>query len=283
VSVLVDLISAAVHDATQGDDVGIVLSGGLDSSTVACLARPLPMFTGYYHAVGYDERPYARLAAGVNRGEHYEIPITPRDFVEHFDALAKTLQGPALRQGMGAFGQYMVARHASDYVRVLVSGEGSDELFGGYARTLLAAGEPPGIGYEDYVPPADYPIGDLAAALAYDYERLPDLLAVDEQTCAAWGIEGRAPFTSQPVVDYGLALPPSERVGKRHLRRAVRGIVPDQIIDRQQKMGFPAPIVAFCQREPVRSFVHDRIGYLPDPTKPWDRTFWYDLLAAVRA
>lgn len=276
---LLDLLRDAVDEATQDDDVGIVLSGGLDSSTVACLARPLPAFTGFYHAVGFDERFYARLVA---KGEHHEIPIGPRDFVEHFDAMAMALSGVALRQGMGAFGQYMVARHASDYVRVLVSGEGSDELFGGYARTLLAAGEPLPLGYEGYIPPTDYPVHDLAAALQYDLDRLPDLLAVDEQTCSAWGIEGRAPFTHQRVVEYGLALPSSERVGKRHLRRAVRGTVPDPIIDRQQKMGFPVPLVAWCQREPVRTFVMDRIGYLPDPLRPFERGFWYDLLTAVR-
>src|SRR5512146_831532 len=274
-SVLIDLIRAAVTEATEGDDVGLVVSGGLDSSTVACLARPLPAFTGFYHAIGYDERFYARLAV---KGEHHEIPITPRDFVEHFDAMARSLSGPALRQGMGAFGQYMVARHASDFVRVLVSGEGSDELFGGYARTLLAAGEPLPIGYEEYQPPADYPLHDLPAALQYDLDRLPNLLAVDEQMLGAFGVEGRAPFTDKRVVDYALALPPSERVGKRHLRQAVRGIVPDTIIDRKEKMGFPIPLVAWAQEEPVRTFVMDRIGYLPDPTRPWNRAWWHELV-----
>lgn len=275
---LVDLIRSAVEIATEGDDVGLVVSGGLDSSTVACLARPLPAFTGFYHAIGYDERFYARLAV---KGEHHEIPITPRDFVEHFDAMAQRMPEPY--QGMGAFGQYMVARHASDYVRVLVSGEGSDELFGGYARTLLAAGEPLPLGYEDYQPPFDYPVNDLAAALQYDLDRLPDLLAVDEAMCSAWGLEGRAPFTDLRIVEYALALSPSERVGKRHLRRAVRGIVPDPIIDRQTKMGFPIPLVAWAQREPVRTFVIDRLGYLPDPAKPFERRWWYELLSAVRA
>jgi asparagine synthetase B (glutamine-hydrolysing) len=279
---LVDLLRTAIADRVS-EGAGIVLSGGLDSSTVACLApQPMPMFTGYYFDEGFDERFYARLAAGVNGGEHHEIPITPRDFVEHFDALASALSGPALRQGMGAFGQYMVARHAADYISVLLSGEGSDELFGGYARTLLAAGEPAPLGYEDYKPPADYPLGDLAAALDYDWQRLPDLLAVDEQTCAAWGVEGRAPFTDPTIVEYALALPPTERVGKRHLRAAVRGLVPEPIVDRQRKMGFPVPLVAWCQREPVRTFVMDRIGYIPAPADPFDRTFWYDLLAAVR-
>jgi asparagine synthase (glutamine-hydrolysing) len=270
---LVDLLRSAVEYRTHGDYVGIVLSGGLDSSTVACLAPPLPTFTGYYDAIGFDEREYARL---VGKGKHHEILIRPSDFVEHFDAMVKHVKPPV--QGMGTFGQYMVARYASNFVDVVLSGEGSDELFGGYARTLMAAGEPAPIGYEDYLPPPDYPIDDLEAALDYDYDRLPDLLAVDEQMLGAFGVEGRAPFTDKAVVQYALALPPSERVGKRHLRRAVRGIVPDAIIDREQKMGFPIPLVAWAQEEPVRSFVMDRLGYLPDPTKPWDRAWWYQLV-----
>jgi asparagine synthetase B (glutamine-hydrolysing) len=137
------------------------------------------------------------------------------------------------------------------------------------------------VGYEEYVAPADYPLDDLAAALQYDLDRLPNLLAVDEQMLGAFGVEGRAPFTDKRIVDYALALPPSERVGKRHLREAVRGIVPDRIIDRQEKMGFPIPLVAWAQEEPVRTFVMDRLGYLPDPTKPWDRGWWYQLVGVV--
>lgn len=270
---LVNLIQAAIDYRTHGDYVGIVLSGGLDSSTVACLAPPLPTFTGYYDAIGFDEREYARL---VGRGRHHEILIRPEDFVEHFDAMCRHVKPPV--QGMGTFGQYMVAKYASNFVDVVLSGEGSDELFGGYARTLMAAGEPAPIGYEEYVPPPDYPVHDLEAALQYDLDRLPNLLAVDEQMLGAFGVEGRAPFTDLRIVEYALALPANERVGKRHLRRAVRGIVPDAIIDRPQKMGFPIPLVAWAQQEPVRTFVMDRLGYLPDPTKPWDRAWWYELV-----
>lgn len=270
---LVHLLQKAVDFRADGDYVGIVLSGGLDSSTVAALARPLPTFTGYYDAVGFDERAYARL---VGKGRHHEILITPQDFVDNFDRMTKHLRPPIM--GMGTFGQYMVAKYASQFVDVVLSGEGSDELFGGYARTLLAAGEPLPVGYEEYVPPTDYPVDDLAAALQYDLDRLPDLLAVDEQMLGAFGVEGRAPFTDKRIVDYALALPPSERVGKRHLRHAVRGIVPDAIIERKEKMGFPIPLVAWAQQEPVRTFVMDRLGYLPDPTRPWDRSWWYELV-----
>ena len=269
---LIDLLRAAVDWAAEGDHVGINLSGGLDSSTVAALAGPLPTFTGWYNLPGFDERRYSRL---VGTGHHHEIEITPDDFVEHFDAMRAHIRPPVM--GMGTFGQFMVARHASQYVDTVLSGEGSDELFCGYARQMLVAGLPLPEGYDGYELPEGYPT-DLAAALAYDYARLPELLAVDEAMCRAFSLTALAPFTDRRVVDYALALPVSERVGKRHLRAAVRGIVPDAIIDRRDKMGFPSPLVAWAQTDPVRTFVLDRIGYLPDPARPWDRAWWYDLI-----
>ncbi len=270
---LIALLREAIR-VRVSEHTGIVLSGGLDSSTVACLApRDLPTFTGYYDLPAYDERPWARY---VMHPEHHEIRITPEDFVEHFDAMRAAIEPPV--QGMGTFGQYMVARYLSEQgITVALSGEGSDELFGGYARTLWAAGEPMPAGYEDYVPPADYP-SNLHDALAYDLERLPDLLAVDDQMTGAFGIEARAPFTDHRVRDYALALPDEERVGKRHLRELVRGIVPDRIIDRTDKMGFPAPLTLWAQTDPVRSFVLDRIGYIPDQAKPFDRGWWYEMV-----
>lgn len=274
---LVDLIRLAIDDRLDGD-VGVVVSGGLDSSTVAALSpRILPTFTGYYDEPGFDERRYSHLVAHL---DHHDVLIRPEDFTEHFDDMVRYLRPPVM--GMGTFGQFMLAKAASDYVDVVLSGEGSDELFGGYARQMIVAGEPPPEGYEDYQLPADYP-RDLEAALAYDYERLPDLLAVDDQMTGAWGLEARAPFTDQRIVDYALALPVSERVGKRHLRKAVRGIVPDAIIDRTDKMGFPIPLVAWAQREPIRSFVMDRLGYLPNPEKPWDRRWWLELVDPSRS
>src|SRR5262245_51463286 len=88
--------------------VGCVLSGGLDSSTIATLLGPVPVFTGYYDLEGYDERQYARL---VNFGTsvHHEVLITPEDFVENFDAMAAAVKPPY--QGQGTFGQYMVGKY----------------------------------------------------------------------------------------------------------------------------------------------------------------------------
>jgi asparagine synthetase B (glutamine-hydrolysing) len=262
----------------SGGRVGISLSGGLDSSVVACLADPeIPAFTGYYDEPGFSELHHARYVAGFSGREHFPVRITPEDFVRHFDGMREHVKPPIM--GMGTFGQYMVARYAARYVDALMSGEGSDELFGGYARQVIVAGGIRPKGYEEYQLPDGYPT-TLADALAYDYAKLPDLLAVDDQMCGAWGIEARAPFMDHSILDYALALPPSQRVGKNHLREAMRGTVPDAIIDRKDKMGFPSPLALWAQRDPVKSFVLDRIGYLPDPAKPWDRKWWIELVQA---
>ena len=277
-----ELIRDSVNDtllqaAERGKRVGALISGGVDSSTVYKLACDpgIPTFTGWYADEGFSELDYARLVKGDN---HHEIEITPADFLEHWDDCIASFAPPF--QGPGTFGQWMVAQYASQHVDWLLSGEGGDELFGGYVRLQIVAGEPLRDGYADYRLPDGYPT-TVEEALRWDWERLPDLLAVDEQACAAFGLEAKSPMLGQAVVDYAMQLPASERVGKRTLKAAVRGVVPDAILDRTDKMGFPAPFVQWCQG-PLREFVNDRIGYVPDPSKPFDRRWWYDLCEASR-
>lgn len=280
---LLPLLRAAVARSVSKapGPVALVCSGGVDSSTVACIAAEqgkFPVFTGYYDEPGFDEREYARLVPG----DHHEVLIAPQDFVDHFDEMVPWLSPPY--QGMGTFGQFMVAKAMAEQgIKVALSGEGSDELFGGYARLMVIAGMPlPDTYGADYKLPDGYP-DDLEAALEWEMGHLPDLLAVDDQVLAAHGIEGRAPFTDKFVVSFGLALPAIQRVGKGVLKDAVRGIVPDRILDRTDKMGFPIPLAKWAQQDPVRGFVLDRIGYLPDESYPWDRGWWYDMLETTAA
>lgn len=277
-----DLITDAVERklAVEPDQLaGLALSGGLDSSTVACTALQIQprllMFTGWYDVPGFDERHYADLVDG----RHVYIEIEPEDVIDNFDAVMRHCPEPL--QGPGMIGQYVVAREAALDIEVLLSGEGADELFGGYARQMIVAGEQAPAGYEHYLLPKGYP-HDLEGALEYDLMNLPDLLAVDDAMCGAHGVEARAPFTDEKIVDYTLNLPASERVGKRHLRERVRGLVPDEIIDRTDKMGFPIPLVHWCQDE-LRDWVIERIGYVPDPAKPFDRGWWSELVKVSKA
>jgi len=267
-----DLIADAVRSHVRSN-TGVLLSGGIDSSTVAYFAPELPLFTGYYKGDAYDERPWAALMAKGR--EWHEIEITPQDFIEYFDGMRAAIEPPFA--GPGTFGQFMVARYVTNHVGSVLSGEGGDELFGGYARLHLVAGLPAPEGYEDYELPPDYPT-DLREALDWEFSvNLPALLRVDAQVTRANELKAIAPMAeNQRLIQHVLAQPPTRRVGKIMLKEAMRGLLPNEILNRKDKRGFPVPFVEWAQG-PLRDFIGERIGYVPDPEKPWDRKWWYDM------
>ena len=273
-----DLLADAVYKHVK-PDTGVLLSGGIDSSTVAYFAPELPLFTGYYRGAAYDERRWARLVAEDR--EWHQIEITPQDFVDNIDQFLSDIHPPY--EGPGAFGQYMVAKEVSKHVSTVLSGEGGDELFGGYARLHLVAGVPVPLGYEDYELPSEYP-GNLAEALAWEWEvNLPALLALDDQVTSAHGLTAIAPMaTDEAVIAYAMSLPADMRVGKVALKAAMRGRLPDEILQRTDKRGFPVPFVEWANG-PLRGWFSSRLGYVPDPDKPWDRKWWNDLCTGQAA
>lgn len=122
--------------------VGAYLSGGLDSSTVASLASQrgeseFVAFTGKF-TLGpeYDESRYARALAEWRSIDLYEIDITATDFVENIRKVIYHLDYPVA--GPGSFPQYMVSQLAARYRKVVLGGQGGDEVFGGYTRYLIA-------------------------------------------------------------------------------------------------------------------------------------------------
>ena len=119
--------------------LGVLLSGGLDSTVVTAVVSELvgggiKTFSVAFADDGddYDERSYARLAARHYATDHHEITITHRDFREALpDYIAHTEEPMA---DPASIPLYYVSRLAKDHVTVILSGEGSDELFGGYTR-----------------------------------------------------------------------------------------------------------------------------------------------------
>lgn len=137
------LLEEAVRLQLRSDvPVGAHLSGGLDSTTVACLAtmvgeRPIHTFSGGFgDGPQYDETPFARLAAQTAGSIHHEIFPTASDFVELMPRIIYSMDEPMA--GPGVFPQYLVSKLASDTVKVVLGGQGGDEIFGGYVRYLVA-------------------------------------------------------------------------------------------------------------------------------------------------
>ncbi len=122
--------------------VAAYLSGGLDSSTVASLAsrdssERMMAFTGLFPEDDrYDESAYARDLAEARDLDLREIEIGVGDFLETIEDVVYHMDYPAA--GPGSFPQYMVSQAASREAKVILGGQGGDEIFGGYTRYLIA-------------------------------------------------------------------------------------------------------------------------------------------------
>lgn len=122
--------------------IGGYVSGGVDSSISAGMARDLVgnSFQGFIGKFGegpeYDESPYACELAQAKDFELFETEITAKDFISHISDVIYHLDTPTA--GPGAFPQYMVSRLAQAHRKVVLGGQGADEIFGGYTRYLVA-------------------------------------------------------------------------------------------------------------------------------------------------
>lgn len=143
VETLQGLLKDAIALQLQSDvPLGTHLSGGLDSSLVTILASkiypgPLKTFAGGFgEGAEFDETRYAREVAKECCAQIYEIFPTEADFISVLPKLVYHMDEPMA--GPGLFPQYMVARLAAQKVKVVLTGHGGDEIFGGYTRYVIA-------------------------------------------------------------------------------------------------------------------------------------------------
>jgi asparagine synthase (glutamine-hydrolysing) len=137
------LLEDAVRLQMRSDvPVGAYLSGGLDSTIVTALAASrssgaLQTFTGSFReGPEFDETAYAREVSKLYGTKSHEVLCTPDQLVELLPLLIYHMDEPAA--GPGLLPQYIVSRRAANHVKVVLGGQGGDEIFGGYARYLVA-------------------------------------------------------------------------------------------------------------------------------------------------
>ncbi|MDH3772407.1 MAG: asparagine synthase C-terminal domain-containing protein, partial [Nitrospirota bacterium] len=134
---LLDLLKDSVRLHLRSDvPLGVFLSGGLDSSTMVALAKSEVSSSLKTYSVAFDmgrafdERQYARTVAETFRTEHHEIVLTPKEFQDLLPTFVWHMDEPVSEAP--AIQLYCVAKLAANDVKVVLSGEGADELFGGY-------------------------------------------------------------------------------------------------------------------------------------------------------
>lgn len=130
-----------VQKAPKSSWLGVCVSGGLDSSAVASVAAEHTKVRGYVgrfpeHGPAYDESEYAAELAKTRGFPLERVEITCDDFLRDIERVIYHLDYPVA--GVGAFSQYEVAKVAAGECDMVLTGEGGDELFGGYARYLMA-------------------------------------------------------------------------------------------------------------------------------------------------
>lgn len=136
-----EMVLDAVLKNFQADDpVGIILSGGVDSSLLLHLwyeetGIPLHTFTAIFaseYQGNHDDAKYAARIARKYRCAHHEVLITPEVLLRHWEEYIATLDQPI--GDSASFLTWYIAREARTQVKVLISGAGADELFSGYDR-----------------------------------------------------------------------------------------------------------------------------------------------------
>ena len=140
---LTELLDDSIRVHLRADvPIGSYVSGGIDSSLMAILATQhdsnnRQAFHGrFLEYPGYDESQYANMAMAASGGELHTLDITHADFERHLRDVIYHLDYPVA--GPGSFPQYMISKLAVENVKVVLGGQGGDEIFGGYARYLLA-------------------------------------------------------------------------------------------------------------------------------------------------
>jgi asparagine synthase (glutamine-hydrolysing) len=263
---------------------GMFLSGGIDSTALLSLMaelndRPVRAFTiGFSGTGAADERPAARAAAASVGAEHVEIEFREADFWHLLPEVAAAMDDPAA--DYAALPSWKLARVAREAgLKVILCGEGGDELFAGYGRyrsvmrpwwaggkMLRARGNFDGLGllrgeltgWRDGMVAADIRAATpgrtrLQIAQATDCaDWLPnDLLTKLDRCLMAFGIEGRTPFLDPAVAEFAFRLPDDLKVrdglGKWLLRRWLQERMPAAGAMARKK-GFTVPVAEWLAK-----------------------------------
>lgn len=139
-----NLIVESIKYHTRSDvPIGGYVSGGIDSTAISAIASDLlggenyTGFTGKFsESLDYDESRYARDVANEHDFCLYQIDMQCKDFLDNIEDVIYFLDTPVA--GPGSFCQYMVSKLASQHRKVVLGGQGGDEIFGGYTRYLVA-------------------------------------------------------------------------------------------------------------------------------------------------
>ncbi|MGE9296344.1 MAG: N-acetylglutaminylglutamine amidotransferase [Puniceicoccales bacterium] len=283
-----DVMRRAVKRRLVADvPVGVLLSGGLDSSLIVGLlaeheSQQINTFSIGFETVGDeagDEFKYSDVIVERFKTKHHKLHVDSKRALPQLKACIGEMSEPMVSHDNVGF--YMLSQEVAKHVKVVQSGQGADEIFGGYHwyPPMMGSTDPLG-SYskaffdrdfaeyrelmtdkwveEDYardfvrrhfdMPGAEQPI-DKAMRLDALVMLVDDpVKRVDNNTMAA-SLEARVPFLDHEVVEFAATVPPELKIengGKYILQEAARKVIPWEVIDRP-KGYFPVPALKYLR------------------------------------
>jgi len=283
-----ETLRAAVERRLIADvPVGVLLSGGVDSSLITGLIAEaghadLQTFSIGFETVGDekgDEFEYSDIVADHFATDHRRIFIDSSRSLTELDNCIDAMSEPMVSHD--AIGFYLLSEEVSKTAKVVQSGQGADEIFGGYhwyppmmdstapsddyrrvfcdrdhaeMEAVLAAGHADCDYSRDFVethfnaPGADSAI-DKAFRIDATIMLVDDPVKRVDNMTMAWGLEARVPFLDHEVVELAARIPPELKIrdgGKYILKEASRDVIPSAVIDRP-KGYFPVPALKYLR------------------------------------
>jgi asparagine synthase (glutamine-hydrolysing) len=284
---VLDALRIAVERRMVADvPVGVLLSGGLDSSLIVALLAERGQEQLATFSIGFDdvgeregnEFRYSDLIAREFGTDHHRIHIPTDRMLPALDGAVTAMSEPMVSHDAVAF--YLLSQEVSRSYKVVQSGQGADEVFGGYswypplleaqgsgadayeatffdrahaemAETLEAAhmadGNPSRAFLDRHFegPGAQTPV-DRGLRLDTEIMLVDDPVKRVDNMTMAWGLEARTPFLDHELVELAAACPPEYKLshgGKGVLKTASRPVLPAEVIDRP-KGYFPVPALS---------------------------------------
>jgi len=285
-----DELKRAVEKRVKIADVpvGVLLSGGIDSSLLVGLLAEAGQKDLKTFSVGFEDAPkekgnefeYSDAVAKQFGTDHHQLLVPNNQVLPRLPEAFANMSEPMFAQDAVAF--YLLSETVSKHVKVVQSGQGADEVFGGYFwYPRMHHSITPGIkrfsdeyfdrDHEEYLQTVDsrFQIGDVTSELMQDLlaevdadEYLDRVLAVDVTTLIvddpvkrvdnmtmAWGLEARVPFLDTQLIELAASMPPEMKLpkgGKYVLKELSRGFLPDSVVNRS-KAYFPMPALKYVE------------------------------------
>jgi len=210
---------------------GVLISGGLDSSIIAAIACKFKESKDPLHsfAVGLKESPdlkYAKKVAEFLGTKHHEILFTIQEAMDALKDVIYHLETFDVTTIRASTPMYLMARKIKAMgIKMVLSGEGSDEIFGGYLYFHMA--------------PSAKELHEESVRKLFMLSKY-DCLRANKST-AAWGLETRVPFLDKEFMEYAMSIDPTDKlcpgktIEKEILRKAFVGYIPEEILWRQKE------------------------------------------------